>query len=57
MVDAVKSKPYVEVKDSDGRPDEVVAEEAWAAHKARNDSIINDLFTGMLHNQVRTAQT
>lgn len=57
MYPAVHNKPYVEVKDSDGRPDDEVAAEAWAAHKARNDSVINDLFTGMLHNQVCPATT
>lgn len=48
----VYDKPYIELKDSDGRPDEEVAEEAWAAHKKRNDSIMVDIFQGQLHNQV-----
>ncbi|XP_062978176.1 ubiquitin carboxyl-terminal hydrolase 19 isoform X2 [Elgaria multicarinata webbii] len=39
-------KPYIETVDSDGRPDEVVAEEAWQRHKLRNDSFIVDLFQG-----------
>ncbi|XP_044307785.1 ubiquitin carboxyl-terminal hydrolase 19 isoform X3 [Varanus komodoensis] len=39
-------KPYTETLDSDGRPDEVVAEEAWQRHKMRNDSFIVDLFQG-----------
>lgn len=39
----VKKKPYIEAKDSDGRPDEEVADEAWEMHKARNDSIIVDV--------------
>ncbi|KAE8662005.1 Ubiquitin carboxyl-terminal hydrolase 10 [Hibiscus syriacus] len=34
----VKQKPYIERKDSDGRPDEEVAAECWKNHKARNDS-------------------
>ena len=38
----VKQKPYIEMKDSDGRPDEEYAEECWKNHKARNDSIIVD---------------
>ncbi|XP_024531592.1 putative ubiquitin carboxyl-terminal hydrolase 11 isoform X1 [Selaginella moellendorffii] len=42
----VKSKPYIEVKDIDGRPDGEVADEYWAIHKARNNSIIVDLFQG-----------
>ncbi|XP_043934426.1 ubiquitin carboxyl-terminal hydrolase 19 [Protopterus annectens] len=42
----VQNKPYIETVDSDGRPDEVVAEEAWRQHKMRNDSFIVDLFQG-----------
>ncbi|XP_073066317.1 ubiquitin carboxyl-terminal hydrolase 8-like [Primulina eburnea] len=42
----VKSKPYVEAKDSVGRPDEEVADEFWKNHLARNDSIIVDLCQG-----------
>ncbi|XP_073150353.1 ubiquitin carboxyl-terminal hydrolase 8 [Henckelia pumila] len=42
----VKCKPYVEAKDSDGRPDEEVADEYWKNHLARNDSIIVDLCQG-----------
>lgn len=39
----VKKKPYIEIGDSDGRPDELFAEECWRNHKARNDSIIVDV--------------
>ncbi|KAK3083744.1 hypothetical protein FSP39_002517 [Pinctada imbricata] len=49
----VHDKPYVELKDSDGRPDEVVAEEAWENHLVRNKSIVVDLFHGQLKSQVR----
>ncbi|XP_049935881.1 ubiquitin carboxyl-terminal hydrolase 10-like isoform X2 [Nymphaea colorata] len=42
----VKRKPYIETKEADGRPDEEVAEEFWANHKARNDSIIVDICQG-----------
>ncbi|XP_022081402.1 ubiquitin carboxyl-terminal hydrolase 19-like [Acanthaster planci] len=42
----VKNKPYIEAQDSDGKPDEEVAETAWQAHKKRNDSFIVDLFQG-----------
>lgn len=45
----VKDKPYIELKDSDGRSDEEVAREAWDYHLSRNRSIIVDLF----HGQVR----
>lgn len=39
----VKQKPYIELKDCDGRADEEVADEYWRYHKARNDSIIVDV--------------
>ncbi|KAG8376849.1 hypothetical protein BUALT_Bualt09G0106600 [Buddleja alternifolia] len=42
----VKSKPYVQAKDEDDRPDEEVANEYWANHLSRNDSIIVDLCQG-----------
>lgn len=42
----VKCKPYTEVKDGDGRPDEEVADEYWRNHLARNDSIIVDVCQG-----------
>ncbi|UYV69344.1 USP15 [Cordylochernes scorpioides] len=44
----VKRKPYVEVKDADGRPDKVVALEAWENYLKRNNSIIVDIFHGLL---------
>ncbi|XP_060562624.1 ubiquitin carboxyl-terminal hydrolase 32-like [Ruditapes philippinarum] len=49
----VHDKPYVELKDSDGRPDEIVAQEAWDNHLLRNQSVIVDLFHGQLKSQVR----
>ncbi|KAG6507921.1 hypothetical protein ZIOFF_033275 [Zingiber officinale] len=39
----VRSKPYIEAKDADGRPDVEFAEECWKNHKSRNDSIIVDV--------------
>lgn len=48
----VHDKPYVELKDSDGRPDEEVAREAWENHVIRNKSIIVDLFHGQLKSKV-----
>lgn len=39
----VKHKPYFKSKDADGRPDEEIADEYWANHIARNDSIIVDV--------------
>ena len=43
----IKKKPYVEEKDSDGRPDEVVAAEAWHNYRQRNDSVVVDNFQGL----------
>ena len=37
-------KSYVELPDTDGVPDPVAVEQAWQAHKKRNNSIIIDLF-------------
>uniref|UniRef100_A0A7N0UL05 USP domain-containing protein n=1 Tax=Kalanchoe fedtschenkoi TaxID=63787 RepID=A0A7N0UL05_KALFE len=42
----VKQKPYVKSRDADGRADEEVADEYWANHIARNDSIIVDVCQG-----------
>ncbi|XP_010525436.1 PREDICTED: ubiquitin carboxyl-terminal hydrolase 5 [Tarenaya hassleriana] len=42
----VKHKPYIKSRDTDGRPDEEVADEFWANHIARNDSIIVDVCQG-----------
>ncbi|XP_008799885.2 ubiquitin carboxyl-terminal hydrolase 8-like isoform X2 [Phoenix dactylifera] len=42
----VKCKPYLEAKDACGRPDEIVADEYWKNHLARNDSIIVDICQG-----------
>ncbi|ELW61765.1 Ubiquitin carboxyl-terminal hydrolase 32 [Tupaia chinensis] len=49
----VHEKPYVELKDSDGRPDWEVAAEAWDNHLRRNRSIVVDLFHGQLRSQVK----
>ncbi|XP_008497301.2 ubiquitin carboxyl-terminal hydrolase 4 isoform X1 [Calypte anna] len=43
----VKKKPYLELKDANGRPDLEVAKEAWENHRLRNDSIIVDIFHGL----------
>ncbi|KAJ3682554.1 hypothetical protein LUZ60_015127 [Juncus effusus] len=42
----VKKKPYIEIEDAEGRPDDVFAQECWRNHKARNDSIIVDICQG-----------
>jgi hypothetical protein len=49
----VKNKPYIELPDANGRPDEEVAAEAWKAHLARNNSIVTDLFHGQFKSTVR----
>uniref|UniRef100_A0A8C2J778 Ubiquitin carboxyl-terminal hydrolase 4 n=1 Tax=Cyprinus carpio TaxID=7962 RepID=A0A8C2J778_CYPCA len=43
----VKKKPYLALRDAEGRPDEIVAKEAWANHRLRNDSVIVDIFHGL----------
>ena len=48
----VTETKYVELRDSDGRPDIVVAQEAEENHNARNKSIIVDLFHGQLKSKV-----
>ncbi|XP_078178002.1 ubiquitin carboxyl-terminal hydrolase 8-like isoform X2 [Carex rostrata] len=42
----VKQKPYIEIKDADGQPDEEVADEHWQYHLSRNNSIIVDTCQG-----------
>ncbi|GAB2272615.1 hypothetical protein Dimus_007437 [Dionaea muscipula] len=42
----VKSKPYIEARDTDDRDDNEVADEYWQNYLARNDSIIVDLCQG-----------
>lgn len=51
-VNRVRVKPYVELNDSDGRPDEVLAQEAWDNHRSRNDSVIVDYFHGQFKSTV-----
>jgi len=44
----VRQKPYIDEPDANGRPDKVVAQEAWDNHKQRNDSVIVDHFQASL---------
>ncbi len=44
----VKNKPPTKAVESKGRPDEIVAAEAWAVHQLRNQSVIVDRFQGQL---------
>ena len=53
LVGRVKDKAYKELSDSDGRPDEEVAKEAWDYHLSRNQSIIVDLFQGQVEQRKR----
>ena len=48
----VVKKPYIEMRDSEGRPDEEVSKEHWEAFLARNKSIIVDLMYGQLKSTV-----
>jgi len=48
----VKQKPYIEIPDDKGRPDEVLAKEAWDNHSKRNCSIITDNFHGLFKSTV-----
>lgn len=49
----VKQKPYVEVKESDGKLDDaIVAKEAWERHLLRNDSIFVDHIQGQFKSTV-----
>ena len=41
-----KKKPYTEQRDSDGRPDVLVADEWWRSFLKRDLSIITQLFYG-----------
>ena len=52
-VNAVSKKPYIEQKDSDGRPDHVVAGEFWDGFLQRERSIFVKLFYGQLKSRVQ----
>eukprot|EP01138_Halocafeteria_seosinensis_P011059 gb/GECG01011295.1/.p1 GENE.gb/GECG01011295.1/~~gb/GECG01011295.1/.p1 ORF type:complete len:601 (+),score=88.78 gb/GECG01011295.1/:1-1803(+) len=45
-------KPYIEDVESKGRPDAIVAREAWRRAKMRNDSIVWDMFAGQLKSHI-----
>lgn len=49
----ITKKPYVEITDSNGRPEMVVADEHWSAHKRRNESFIVDTFQGQLKSTIK----
>jgi len=47
------SKPYIEVKEADGRDDEEVAREALENYKKRSNSRVDDLFVGLFKSVVK----
>uniref|UniRef100_A0A8C5NY84 Ubiquitin carboxyl-terminal hydrolase 15 n=1 Tax=Jaculus jaculus TaxID=51337 RepID=A0A8C5NY84_JACJA len=46
-LNGIRKKPCIQLKDADGRPDKVVAEEAWENHLKRNNSIVVNIFHGL----------
>tara|TARA_B100000795_G_scaffold265470_1_gene247346 strand:+ start:51 stop:1556 length:1506 start_codon:yes stop_codon:yes gene_type:complete len=52
----VSKKPYVEDPEGNGRPEEVVAAEAWKCYLLRNKSIVVDLFQGQLRSTLTCCQ-
>ena len=48
----VLNKPYIEIKDYDGRPDIEIAKESWETYLKRNESIIVDLMSGQFKSMV-----
>lgn len=48
----ILKKPYIELPDFDDMPDEEIAERSWSYHKARNDSVIVDLFQGQFKSRL-----
>jgi ubiquitin C-terminal hydrolase len=48
----ILKKPYIEMPDFDDMTDEEIAKQSWDYHKARNDSIIVDLFQGQFKSRL-----
>ncbi|KAI8098310.1 uncharacterized protein B0P05DRAFT_601403 [Gilbertella persicaria] len=48
----ILKKPYIELPDFDGMKDAEIAKRSWDYHKARNDSIIVDLFQGQFKSKL-----
>ena len=48
----VIDKPFVEIKEDDNRPDEIVAEESWNNHLKRNRSRIQELMHGQFKSRL-----
>jgi ubiquitin carboxyl-terminal hydrolase 6/32 len=51
-VNSVSKKPYIEHKDSAGKPDAEIAAEFWKGFQERDKSIFVDLFYGQLKSKV-----
>jgi ubiquitin carboxyl-terminal hydrolase 4/11/15 len=45
-------KPYIELPDFDGMKDAEIAKRSWDYHRARNDSVIVDLFQGQFKSRL-----
>ncbi|KAL7323542.1 hypothetical protein PS15p_211424 [Mucor circinelloides] len=45
-------KPYIELPDFDGMKDAEIAQKSWDYHRARNDSVIVDLFQGQFKSRL-----
>ncbi|GAN07744.1 ubiquitin carboxyl-terminal hydrolase 4 isoform X2 [Mucor ambiguus] len=45
-------KPYIELPDFDGMKDTEIAQKSWDYHRARNDSVIVDLFQGQFKSRL-----
>ena len=48
----VLKKEYVETAEANGRPDAIVAKEAWDKHLLRNRSVVVDTLHGQLKSKV-----
>ncbi|KAI7863162.1 hypothetical protein BDF14DRAFT_1973336 [Spinellus fusiger] len=48
----ISKKPYVELPDFGGMTDQEIAQCSWDYHKARNDSVIVDLFQGQFKSRL-----
>ncbi|CAH1784497.1 unnamed protein product [Owenia fusiformis] len=51
-VNRIRNKPYTQTVESNDRPDEIVAQEAWEVHKQRNDSFIVDHLHGQFKSKL-----
>ncbi len=48
----IRKKPYVEDRDGEGRPDEVLSKEQWETYLGRNRSVVVDLFSGQFRSKI-----